>query len=173
MKRVKKSAWICGVIGVVLLGLALALVMLIFGGALGGHDGDEVGSGVGVVRMDEDLYGNGGLIELSGEEYDKLVRDEGSFVVVVRMEVCPAGFPVTDTVKALANQKDIKIYSLKDVEYKKTNLVEMVKYLPTVVIVRDGKVVDFLDAEDDGDLGRYRDAGELGEWVEQYFVITL
>lgn len=171
MRRMKKSAWICGVIGVVLLGLALALVMLIFGGALGGHDGDEVG--VGVVRMDEGLYGDGGLIELSGEEYNELVRDERSFVVVVRMEVCPAGFPVTDTVKVLANQKDIKIYSLKDVEYKKTNLVEMIKYLPTVVIVRDGEVVDFLDAEDDEDLGRYRGAGELGEWVEQYFVITL
>ncbi len=148
--------------GGILVGLCLALLVGLLVVVGGGADerGEE-------FRLESRLYGTGELIEISGEEYMEMVGRGESFLVVARMEVCPAEFPVTETVKSFAVKEGVKIYSLKETEFKKTDLGEKVKYLPSVIVVRDGGIADFLDAEADEDLGAYKSEAELLEWLRK------
>lgn len=157
----KRNYIVWGVVGVVLLCVAGVAVW-----GFNGRFGME-GAMVGKFRLEEELYGEGEFLEISGEEYEERAWNGESFLVVARMEVCPAEFPVTDTVRSLAAERGVKFYSLKDEEFRKTSLKEKVKFLPSVVIVKEGEVVDFLDAEDDEDLERYKSTEELLKWLEE------
>lgn len=162
MKR--KQLVVGGVIGVIVVGLIAVGVTALFNRAV--DDVVDVAAGT-EFRLEEGDYGRNGLVELTAEEYEEKVRQAESFIVIVRMEICPAEFPVTDTVKRLSSMENIRFYSLKDAEFRKTSLAERVRYLPSVAILREGAVVDYLDAEADEDIKAYEDERELLEWMKR------
>ena len=43
-----------------------------------------------------------------------------------------------------------------------------VKYYPSFAIYKDGELIDFLDAESDEDLNRYKDIVEFEQWFNGY-----
>lgn len=119
----------------------------------------------GKFRLSEEYYKDGGIREIDAVEFAKLVAEKKSFLVVARMTVCPAEFPVSSVAKQLAKEDDLVILELTEAEFKKTTLAEKVKYLPSVAIYRDGGLVDFLDAEADEDLVYYQSVEGLSEWL--------
>ena len=53
-------------------------------------------------------------------------------------------------------------------EFKKTSYYKTVKYAASVLIIRDGKIVTYLDAEKNSDIEKYQDVEKFTEWVEKY-----
>ena len=51
---------------------------------------------------------------------------------------------------------------------KKTNMYNDVKYYPSFAIYKEGELIDFLDAESDEDLNRYKDKEEFEKWFHSY-----
>ena len=114
------------------------------------------------------MYGRSEVIEITAGEFDQLVAEKKSFVVVLHMVVCPAEFPVTNSAKELAHVEGMVIYSLVEDEFKQTMLAKTIKYLPSVAIIHEGELAGYLDAEADEDVKYYKTAAGLKEWVEQY-----
>ena len=56
-------------------------------------------------------------------------------------------------------------------EFKDTYLYDTVKYAPSVIIVHKGKVVAYLDAENDDDLKKYQDTLEFKDWLSNYIYL--
>lgn len=117
-------------------------------------------------RLSEEMYEEGKFEELTATEFEELVAAKKSSVVILHMVVCPAEFPITDVAKQFARQEGVTIYGLTEEEFRKTELAEIVKYLPSAVIYREGRLVDFLDAEADEDLEYYKTVDGLKEWLE-------
>lgn len=115
--------------------------------------------------LSEEMYDKGEFVDITAEQYDQLVAEKKSFVVVLHMVICPAEFPVKDSAKQLAREDGMMIYSLTEEEFKKTNLAEKIKYLPSVALIDKGELVDFLDAEADKDVQYYKTAAELKKWI--------
>lgn len=161
-----KNFWIIGgaVVGVVALGVLLA-VILCRGGV--GNSG-MVDKPVEKFELSEEMYDDGELVEITARDFNELVAEKKSFVVVLHMVICPAEFPVTNSAKELAHSEGMVIYSLVEDEFKQTMLAKTIKYLPSVAIIHEGELAGYLDAEADEDVKYYKTAAGLKEWVEQY-----
>lgn len=106
-----------------------------------------------------------GLVEITAEEFQQMVRAKKSFAVIAHMTICPAEYPLTTVAKQLAREEKRTIYSLTEEEFKKTGLAEKIKYLPTAVIYKNGELVKYLDAGADEDMKYYQTVEGLKEWI--------
>ncbi|UKI57493.1 MAG: hypothetical protein L6V81_09270 [Clostridium sp.] len=53
------------------------------------------------------------------------------------------------------------MYSIRYEEFEKTDYISKVKYAPSVLIVKNGKIVTYLDANKKEDLDRYQDTSSF------------
>ena len=54
---------------------------------------------------------------------------------------------------------------------KNTKFYENVKYAPSVIIIKDGEIVSYLDANSDKDLEKYQDANKFIKWLKEYIYL--
>ena len=106
-----------------------------------------------------------GLVEITAEEFQQMVRAKKSFVAIAHMTICSAEYPLTTVAKQLAREENMKIYALPEEEFKKTGLAAEIKYLPTAVIYKNGELVKYLDAGADEDMKYYQSKEGLAEWI--------
>ena len=53
-------------------------------------------------------------------------------------------------------------------EFKKTDFYKSVKYAPSVIIIENGNIISYLDANSDIDLEKYQDVNKFEEWLNNY-----
>lgn len=165
-----KKRWLIGGVVVLALGtLFVVLAMILHGDTV--ENSGVVEKPVEKFGLSEEMYAKGELVEITASEFDELVAQKKSFVVVLHMVICPAEFPVTNSAKQLAHDEKMTIYSLVEEEFRQTFLAQKIKYLPSVALIREGELVDFLDAEADEDVKYYKTSEGLkawiGKWVER------
>ena len=51
---------------------------------------------------------------------------------------------------------------------KTTKMYDNIKYYPSFAIYKDGKIIDYLEADSDEDLNRYKDVVEFEKWFKSY-----
>lgn len=107
----------------------------------------------------------GEIREITADELAGMIGEKKSFIVLARMTVCPAEFPLTSVAKQFAHERKVPVYALTEEEFKRSSLAETIKYLPSAAIYREGELVTYLDAEKDEDVPYYQSAEKFGEWV--------
>lgn len=135
-----------------------------------------IGLGVGLVlrfwsgkfEFNADLYGKTELIEIDAAGYEELIENQASFGLLVYQPLCTTSYEFTQIVTAVAEAKQVSFYQIPFSQLKETTLSDQVKYYPSFVLVRDGKVVDALDAESDDDTAIYQDETAFSEWLTSY-----
>ena len=70
--------------------------------------------------------------------------------------------------KEFPEEMQFKYYRIMWSQAKESSLHESVKFVPSVAIVREGKIVDFLDADSAEDTDKYNDAEALRSWIDEY-----
>ena len=161
-----KKSWLIGAV-VLVLGVILGVLMMVLHGSMVENSG-VVDKPVEKFPLSVEMYDKGEVVEITASEFNQLVTEKKSFVVVLHMVVCPAEFPVTNSAKELAHSEGMVIYSLVEDEFKQTFLAETIKYLPSVAIIHEGELAGYLDAEADKDVRYYKTAEGLKEWMEQW-----
>lgn len=161
-----KKRWIIG--GVVLALAVLGVILAVVWQKNAVENSGVVEKPVEKFALSAEMYTKGEVVEITAQEFDQLVAEQKSFVVVLHMVVCPAEFPVTNSAKELAHNEGIVIYNLVEEEFKQTMLARTVKYLPSVAVIHEGELVGYLDAEADEDVKYYKTAAGLKEWLGQY-----
>ena len=145
-----------GALVVVLAGLGVGL-WLRFGG--------------GKFEFDDKLYGRAELIEIDAADYDELVAEKASFGLLVYQPLCTTSYEFTQIVTALTEAEQVSFYKIPFSQLKETTLAEVVKYYPSFVLVREGEVVDALDAESDEDTAIYKEQGAFYDWLTGYVTL--
>ena len=116
--------------------------------------------------LDDKYYNNGEFVELTSDEYELL--DSKNYVVFTYNNFCTLKIPCESIFKEFMDKYKIDFISIPFDEFKSTNLYKRVKYAPSVIVVKDGSVVAYLDAESDDDLDKYQDADEFESWLSEY-----
>ena len=128
--------------------------------------------GGGKVVLDTEYYCgescNGEMMELTGMEYEELVRDGGSFVVFVDQSGCTTADRLREYVSDYVLEMGVKAYRMMFSEVKETSLHDFVKYYPSVVVVSKGRVAGYLRADSDEDVDIYNDYGAFRKWMGRY-----
>lgn len=121
------------------------------------------------VVLDDIYYNKGNFIDIDSKYIDN--EHHKSYVLFAYNSFCTFQIPCEDIFKEFMVKYKIDFLSINIDEYKKTKLYNTVKYAPTIIIVNDGKIIAYLDAESDADLNKYQDVKEFEEWINNYIYI--
>ena len=138
-----------------------------------------VGLGVGLwlrlaggkFEFDDNLYGRAELIEIDAAGYDELVAEKASFGLLVYQPLCTTSYEFTQIVTAVTEAEQVSFYQIPFSQLKETALAEVVRYYPSFVLVREGEVVDALDAESDEDTAIYKEQTAFYDWLTGYVTL--
>ena len=118
--------------------------------------------------LEEKYYGESKFVEIDNEDYDKLISDKESFAIFIYQPLCAASSSFKEVLTEYSNTKGIVFYKMTQTKMKESKLGETLKYYPSLVIVKDGKVVDYLDANSSDDTRYYQNAENFNNWFTTY-----
>lgn len=107
------------------------------------------------------------LVELSKEEYEKLMQESKSFVVFVDQDGCTTADRLRTYISNYAREAGIVIYRISFEDVRESALHDYVKYYPSVVIISRGGIRRFLRADADEDAIFYNEYDEFKKWMNE------
>ncbi len=122
--------------------------------------------------LDDEYYNELGLVTVEKDDFEKLLSEKKNFLLFIYNDVCSFKIPCDTIYDKVAKDNKFEILQMNFREFKDTSLYGKVKYAPSVIVIKDGKIVDFLDAESDEDLDRYQDGDKFLEWLSSYIYLN-
>lgn len=122
--------------------------------------------------LDNNYYGEGKFIESDYLSINKLLGDKKTFVLFTYNNYCNLPVSCENIFQQVIENLNISIIHITFEEFKKTSLYSTVKYAPSVIIIKEGKIVDYLKADDDKDLKKYQDVNAFEKWLRKYIVFN-
>ena len=121
-----------------------------------------------IFSLESKYYNTGEKIEINISELEELISDKESFVVFVSQDMCLASSNFEVVINDFLEEYPITIYEINYSELKESDLGDFLEHYPSFVIYKNGKVVDFLDANADEDTDYYKTKEGFKNWVTQY-----
>lgn len=118
--------------------------------------------------LDSNYYGSNEQINVDASGYEQLISDKASFVVFVDAAGCITANGLRNMLGQITAEHPIKIVHIMWPEAKNTSLHGPVQYYPSIVIVHNGQIVDFLKADAEDDAKYYNSTEELSNWLMHY-----
>lgn len=116
------------------------------------------------VTLDQQYYDNVEIIDINKDEYNELIADKKSFLIMIDNAGCTTTEKMREMMKSLPQQ--VTYYRILWPEAKETNLKDYVKYFPSLAVVEKGTVKYYLRADSDDDAKYYNNAADLKSWLD-------
>lgn len=120
------------------------------------------------ISLEDKYIGIGEFIDVSNSELENIIKDKENFLLYTYNNYCSLPIPCDSIFGSVMKEYGFNILQIKFSDFKETNLYKKVKLAPSVLIFKDGKLIDFLDAESDNDLKKYQDKEEFKKWLNNY-----
>lgn len=111
---------------------------------------------------------NGEYVELTPEEYEKMIEDKKSFVMFVDQGGCTTADRLEGYVSDWSKERGVKVFKIMFEQMKKTSLFDSVKFYPSVVVISKGKPIGWLRADEDEDSDAYNNYEAYKIWINKY-----
>lgn len=118
--------------------------------------------------LEEKYYKEASLKEISYNDLDKLVKSKESFGVFIYQPLCETSSGFEIILNNFTKQYQMSFYKVAYSDIKNTDLGKKIKYYPSFIIYKDGKIVDYLEADKDEDTIRYKNINEFKNWLSNY-----
>ncbi len=120
------------------------------------------------IKLESKYYKSNDYIDLEIEDVSKLIKSKESFVIFIYQPMCTMSSTLEEILEEYLKDKNINFYKMSFTDMKKTELKDVVRFYPSVIIFDDGEVVDYLDANSDEDTKKYKEVKSFKEWFESY-----
>lgn len=117
--------------------------------------------------LDQQYYDSDGEYIKITSEYFKNI-DTKNYVLFVYNNYCAFSVPCDEIFHEFMVENYIDFLSMPYEEFKNTELHDTVRFAPSVIIVREWKIIDYLDAEKDKDIQKYQSVEEFANWISKY-----
>ena len=121
-----------------------------------------------IFSLESKYYNTGEKIEINTSKLEELINDKESFVVFVSQDMCLASSNFEVVINDFLEEYPITIYEINYSELKESDLGDFLEHYPSFVIYKNGKMVDFLDANADEDTDYYKTKEGFKNWFTQY-----
>lgn len=118
--------------------------------------------------IEKEYYKESKFIDVTSEDIKELKENKKSFIVFTYNNYCMLEIPCDEIFKKVMNKYNISFLYLPYEEMKNTFIYNEVKLAPSVILIKEGKIVAYLDAESDKDLLKYQDTEEFEKWLTSY-----
>ena len=122
--------------------------------------------------LDDKYYNNGDAIKMTSSEIESL--DGENFLLFTYNSACGMARPCEDVFDYDLKEKKLDYITIPFSEFRNTKYYETVKYAPSFIIVKNGEVVAYLDADNDAHLDYYQNEKSFENWLNRriYFAKT-
>ena len=120
--------------------------------------------------LSEKYYNTGEYIQVNSSDINKLNND--SYLLYTYNNFCNLPVHCKDVFENIMLKYKIDVISIPFGEFKNTDYYKEVEYAPSVLIIKNGRVVSYLDANKDKDLQKYQDEKEFENWLNEYIYLT-
>ena len=121
-------------------------------------------------HLSKKYYGKHEYITVETDDIERM-RNE-TYLLYIHYDYCIFTVPTYNVIQEMMYKYNISVLKMHYAKFSKTYLHDTVKYAPSLIIVKNGKILDFLDAESDEDLPIYQDSNKMAEWVSEYVDLT-
>lgn len=94
-----------------------------------------------------------------------------SYILYTFNPFCSFPKPCEDVFKSFMTKYKIDMIYMPFSSFKKTDLYKKIKYAPSVIIVKKGKIVSYLDANSDNDIEKYQKENVFTTWIKNYIYL--
>lgn len=124
------------------------------------------------IRLTTKYYNKGEFIKINKSELLTINENKENYVLFIYNNYCSFSVPCDEIFESFMKKYDIDFLKMPFEDFKKIDFYETVRYAPSIIIVKEGKIEEFLDAESDEDLDRYQDTTAFEEWMNKYVYFT-
>ena len=114
--------------------------------------------------LNNKYYNEGNFIAINN--IDNLKKD--TYILYTYNNYCTFKKPCEEVFKEYMEKYKIDFYKMPFDQFKKTTLYTKVRYAPSIIIIKEGKIVEYLDANSNKDLEKYQDTKKFEEWINKY-----
>ena len=119
--------------------------------------------------LSDEFYNEGTFIKIKSDDL-KNYKDK-NYVIFTYNNFCSLSIPCDEIFQESMTNNKIDFLSISFEEFKKTELYKIVKYAPSIIVVKNNEIVAYLDAEKDSDLEKYQDVDKFTEWLSKYIYL--
>ena len=118
--------------------------------------------------LKDEYYEEGNISEIALEDLQDLIENKESFVVSVYLPGCSSCAAFREVLDEFIKDNKLLIYSSQIKDAKQTEIGDKIKYAPSFVVFKEGKVVAYLDAESNDDKSVYETVDNFKTWLTKY-----
>lgn len=118
--------------------------------------------------LDEKYYTSSASSDLDIKTYNKLIENKESFAIFLYQPLCSVSYKFNKVLTEFSRTYQVSFYKMPFSSIKETDLKDKIKYYPSFVIFHEGKLVDFLDAENDSHTDYYESVRGFKKWFSSY-----
>ena len=118
--------------------------------------------------LEEKYYGTSVFNEINSNELMSLIANDESFAIFIHQPFCSNSYEFNKVLAKFAEENKISFYKISFENMKVTDMYDKIKYYPSFAIYNEGKIIDYLEADSDEDLNRYKDVQEFEKWFCEY-----
>ena len=117
-----------------------------------------------LFNLTDKYYNKGEFINISAKD----IKEDESFILYTYNNFCVLPVHCENIFKEVMEKYKIDVLSIPFDDFKNTHFHKEVKYAPSILIVKNGDIVAYLDANSDKDLEKYQNITKFEEWLKEY-----
>lgn len=117
-------------------------------------------------------YYKSDVLEIKNDELSKLIDNEKSFILFVYNPFCNFKISCEEVFVNTLKEENITLLKIPFDSFKLSKFYKKVKYGPSILIIKNGKLFKYLDASDDNDYNMYQDEDKFKEWLSLYIYLS-
>jgi hypothetical protein len=131
-----------------------------------------VGCGNKKFYLDDEYYEKGVITSITRDELNKLEKDKKNFMVFVYLPGCTSCAEFRSVLKGYIEDNSLEFYTIAINDLKDSVILEHIEFAPSLVLYKEGKIVDALDAASDKDKAALTTEEGLVDWLDDYIYLT-
>ena len=118
------------------------------------------------IYLSNKYYHSGEFIKVDNKSLEKLNKE--NYILFTYNPYCNLPISCEKIFEEFMKKYNIDFVSIPFDKFKETKYYENVKYAPSIIIIKEGEIIDYLDANSDDDFNKYEDEKEFEKWLDNY-----
>lgn len=131
-----------------------------------------VGCGNKKFYLDAEHYEKGVITSITRDELNKLEKDKKNFMVFVYLPGCTSCAEFRSVLEGYIEENTLEFYTIAINDLKDSVILDHIEFAPSLVLYKEGKIVDALDAASDKDKAALTTEDGLVDWLDDYIYLT-
>lgn len=120
--------------------------------------------------LESKYYDSGKLLDIKPSTLNKLIAEKESFILYIYGN-CVCSIKFNSIIKDFAEKNNVIIHTLNSELVSQTAIDKYIKYFPTVIVFKKGKIIDYLKSDRNDNLVYYESSKEFTKWLTSYINI--